>query len=609
MKMWSEKNPNQNQVAHPNSESCTIRSKTNQRESHFYSRPYDSSKRGRKVRKSRVRNSLSKYKKQIMDHEMSLKASSNSIVNPINYSKELNQSNQNSNKISYKDSDRDYRKYSNKISSAAFASKYNKWAKEKSGAHDRIHYSPNKDMTLLDNSMTSNNSLNTNPSIISFYKPEDGVSNLNLHQSALIDLINKVGCKESIQKFINQYYKIYLNNGRMEPQFEFNSFKSNWTYLHEASKLGNCDIASFLINEIRQDPNMISDCNSTPLSLAWTKGHVKLTKLLLKDSRTIINPIRNQEKPSKNLNDGYLECMKAIEEHKRILFEEKVPDDKLYRQRSSSFNGSDNFNQLMEELTKSRNKNFSSRRSNFETKCKNNKNIYSEEEIKSCLSRLLKTHNIDYIPYEILKEDFEYYCYTGLIWRHSSFQINHKWRWFRLNPIEWNFIEYKSKEDCPNRPYRVIPMHTVDSISILESKWFMKRSLFYWELSQFNTKYIFSCKTEKWRQEWIEKLTLLKKHADTINILKNIRYTDVKLDSVYQVTSDDKKHIEYFLNIFIKTKTSDFELVDSDKSKFAKTHGMYKISETKTQDKYEKSKCKYISWYLYLTYPFRLPNK
>lgn len=107
--------------------------------------------------------------------------------------------------------------------------------------------------------------------------------------------------------------------------------------------------------------------------------------------------------------------MKAIEEHKRILFEEKVPDDKLYRQRSSSFNGSDNFNQLMEELTKSRNKNFSSRRSNFETKCKNNKNIYSEEEIKSCLSRLLKTHNIDYIPYEILKEDFEYYCYTGLI--------------------------------------------------------------------------------------------------------------------------------------------------------------------------------------------------
>ena len=95
----------------------------------------------------------------------------------------------------------------------------------------------------------------------------------------------------------------------------------------------------------------------------------------------------------------------------------------------------------------------------------------------------------------------------------------------------------------------------------------MKSSLFYWEIVQFNTKYIFSCKTEIWRQEWVDKLTLLKRHADTINILKNIRYTDVKHDSKYKVSSEDKKHIEFFLNMFIKTKTLDYELVDSKKVK------------------------------------------
>lgn len=60
-------------------------------------------------------------------------------------------------------------------------------------------------------------------------------------------------------------------------------------------------------------------------------------------------------------------------------------------------------------------------------------------------------------------------------------------RWVKLNPIDGNFIEFKNKADCPNKPYRILPLHSIQSIAVSSQKWLMKKTMFYWEI---DNKYI-----------------------------------------------------------------------------------------------------------------------
>lgn len=77
------------------------------------------------------------------------------------------------------------------------------------------------------------------------------------------------------------------------------SIEDGWTFLHEASKYGNLDIAHFMLTETDIDPNMVSrgaiiDGSRktelwTPLQIAWQLGYYKIVAILLADSRTIYN--------------------------------------------------------------------------------------------------------------------------------------------------------------------------------------------------------------------------------------------------------------------------------------------------------------------------------
>lgn len=221
------------------------------------------------------------------------------------------------------------------------------------------------------------------------------------------------------------------------------------------------------------------------------------------------------------------------------------------------------------------------------------KTLYNEEKVVSVLKKFLSINNKFPIPTEIFQKGFEYYCYTGTIGRYASLALQLKIRWLKLSPIDGNLIEYKDKQDYPNKPYRIIPLNLVDTISIVPSKWLMKKSLFYFEIIQQSNRYIFATKTEKCRKEWMDKIILTKSYADAIHQLVNIRYSDVAIDIKYDVTEDDKKYIEYFLNRFGITKTTEFEILDTCDAKYERVNSRVR-SIDEPMSSFKSTNCKHL---------------
>ena len=64
--------------------------------------------------------------------------------------------------------------------------------------------------------------------------------------------------------------------------------------------------------------------------------------------------------------------------------------------------------------------------------------------------------------------------YQGLIERPKSMGVTTTSRWIKVNSIDGTLIEFKSKEEWPNKPYRIIPLHTVTNITINHHRWIVK---------------------------------------------------------------------------------------------------------------------------------------
>ena len=75
----------------------------------------------------------------------------------------------------------------------------------------------------------------------------------------------------------------------------YDSFENSWTYLHEASKTGNIDVAHYMLTETDLDPNLVSGDKWTPLQVACFYGYFKIVALLISDNRTILNFTTNFE--------------------------------------------------------------------------------------------------------------------------------------------------------------------------------------------------------------------------------------------------------------------------------------------------------------------------
>jgi len=95
-------------------------------------------------------------------------------------------------------------------------------------------------------------------------------------QDKMMKLISHVGQMDSINLFRKLYFEEYRECTKDAKEYEFDSFNENWTFLHEASKLGNTDISRFLLLEMKQNPNIVSDDHWTPLQLACDIGHYKI---------------------------------------------------------------------------------------------------------------------------------------------------------------------------------------------------------------------------------------------------------------------------------------------------------------------------------------------
>lgn len=105
------------------------------------------------------------------------------------------------------------------------------------------------------------------------------------------------------------------------------SIEDGWTFLHEAAKYGNLDIAHFMLTETDIDPNMVSRgwINDesrktelwTPLQIAWYLGYYKIVAILLADSRTIYNFTTREDSLTPKLISKKMIKMKNIEEESK----------------------------------------------------------------------------------------------------------------------------------------------------------------------------------------------------------------------------------------------------------------------------------------------------
>lgn len=127
-----------------------------------------------------------------------------------------------------------------------------------------------KKIDFLNESVVSDHSLNRSVSDIPYLERRlrTEFRNIEKLKIQLMGYIPKIGDIDAINKFKSEYLSIYRKYGCVNQIDEFDDFEEKWTYLHEAAKFGNIDIARFLVFEMKQDPNMISESLWTPLQLS-----------------------------------------------------------------------------------------------------------------------------------------------------------------------------------------------------------------------------------------------------------------------------------------------------------------------------------------------------
>lgn len=458
-------------------------------------------------------------------------------------------------------------------------------------------------------------------------------------QRSLMILIQNVGDFNSIKGFKMFYQEHYILAGKLSKDLEFHSFLEKWSFLHEASKHGNTDIAKFLIFERMQDPNMVSDSLWTPLQLSWHHGHVKLTMLLWESpkldpdivtdylrgsaleiskrniSDECINLIRNK-KDSSFISDKHLNCFKVICKFKNITFNINDFAAAPLMKRSSSFHEKQipqdtaNYSSPLASQSKRKkaraNSQFDGSSSN---KVSESKQLWFEdiqkvwEKYLSHLQIKIPENFFDVLDQAYQKskfnESFEdipfMWEYEGFIGRSQTLGLKVAYRWFKLSSNAGSLIEYKTKEDCPNKPYRIIPLNTIGTVLPSTGRWMMKKALYYWEI---DNKQIMWNKTIQCQNLWIDKIQQSIGYSWWIDALKNIRFTEVPIPAELQISENDKANIERFVDKILSTKLMKVEINDSDvnwgliyekePNKYMSVESInltnIKVSESKTND-------------------------
>lgn len=408
----------------------------------------------------------------------------------------------------------------------------------------------------------------------------------NLHDE-LMSLISKVDEIDSINTFKQKYIHDYTKQKLLEKSYEFESFKGKWTFLHEASKYGNTDIARFLILDIKQDPNVVSESFWTPLQLACKYEKLNMIKLLLEDTRTDPELVTDYTRgPAAEILIRNMDIKKLndIQEdpNLEVIRQKLLPSQTSkvivpYLKRSSSLAESNG-------ISKEQSENY--RPKDFFGSV-GRKPTYSEKKVMNKELQLIK-FSVDKVKENIHNKKLR--IYQGYIGRSKSLGLKIEYRWIMLNPISGNLIEFKSREECPNKPYRIIPLHTIQSLEISNQTWLMKKNLFYWEI---NNKFIMWNKSSGCRSDWMKRINSAKAYADWINTLKNIRYTDLPHTEKLLISELDKRYIEKLLDLFLKQNWKTVEILDilnesgkrsSNSSKSSKSHSSksHSLSKDKT---------------------------
>ena len=181
----------------------------------------------------------------------------------------------------------------------------------------------------------------------------------------LMPLVSNVEDLKSFLFFKRKLLDSITINTKSSARLNFTQ-RNKWGFLHEAAKHGNVEIGRFLIFELEQDPNIISDSLWTPLQLACSEGHSKFVEMLLEsdsiDPDLITNYVRGSAteiswnnilsgtiksikngEPIDTINDPFLDCLKAI-----YKFKNKDINDNILQK--IKFDGNQEFPQNNSDL-------------------------------------------------------------------------------------------------------------------------------------------------------------------------------------------------------------------------------------------------------------------
>lgn len=249
-----------------------------------------------------------------------------------------------------------------------------------------------------------------------------------------------------------------------------------------------------LLEDPRIDVDIITDfTRGSAVQIAWKRAPKKPSGDVLSDDY------------ANTAHNGYLECVKAIYRLKNSTCDARssiARSERLHR-RSSSLEELKNIVDFSEE-SKVKVDNYSIDRKLLQmsksTKAtEESVSSFGCEQVEHVLSKYLPYIKIKSIPSIVIqrimdqksymsKEELQanknfMWEYQGLIERPKSMGVTTTTRWIKVNPIDGSLIEYKAKEDCPNKPYRIIPLHTITNITINHHRWIMKKNLLYWEIN------------------------------------------------------------------------------------------------------------------------------
>lgn len=394
--------------------------------------------------------------------------------------------------------------------------------------------------------------------------------------AAIIDeLIEKIKLDCNPTMFMSDYKqaKKELKDLNIKQDISIDSKSTNgWTCLHAACQYGNYQLMHFFLEDLKCNPNILSEDGWAALHIASHLGFYEIVNELLKHPKIMKNLIGDPERGTGlhcAVNAGHFKVVqmylmnevdfdiknadgltpKEVCKDKFILglferFEklkdagktttEKVENQTEEIKEQDEEQDEETTNKLEPnevtikfDVDKEEHKDpegedeksegsFTDTKESLVLEGEFSKDIFESEEY---LDKILKI--IDQF------QDNKKYC--GYLIRVGRYYLSSKERYFELDPVQGTFIKYRAKEDYPHKPRQILNLEEIVDISIISEGWFIKRDAVYFQLiDSKNEKYYFYSKEEKIVTFWVNEFKFAKSFSHWLKSISSMGYNSNK---------------------------------------------------------------------------------